>query len=218
MQGITAKRKLKVADACRIRTFPALTLVRFVVTTDEDTTKAVLFRSYRNPEREADLLESCRIWQACRATSAATTFFPPLPIGNRTFLDGGVLHNNPVELVYREAMDLWPNETPLLVSIGTGVAPEKSFRGDLAHIIRRLKDIATETEKSNVLFQDGSGREIKRRNKYFRFNVPEIGSIGLEEWQRMKELEESTIKYTGKNSSQTEACVEKLLEVDTPGM
>lgn len=187
----------------------------FVVATDEDTTRAVLFRSYQNPQREADLLESCRIWEACRATSAATTFFPPLSIGNRTFLDGGVLHNNPVELVNREAMDLWPNETPLLLSIGTGVAPEKPFKGDLAAIIRRLKDIATETEKTHVSFQDGSGRVMKSRNKYFRFNAPEIGSIGLEEWQKMKELEESTVKYISRNLSQTESCVEKLLEVDT---
>jgi hypothetical protein len=133
------------------------------------------------------------------------------------FIDGGLLHNNPVDLVYSEAMDLWPNTVPLLVSIGTGVAPDNSFRGNLYTIALRLKDIATETEKTHLKFKEGSGREIVRSNRYFRFNVPGIGVIGLQEWQRLTELQEQTEKYIETNAGTAKACVQKLLEVISPG-
>lgn len=133
------------------------------------------------------------------------------------FLDGGLVHNNPVDLVYSEAMDLWPNTVPLLVSIGTGVAPESAFRGSVLTLSLRLKDIATQTEKTHQNFKEGSGRDIVRSNRYFRFNVPGIGIIGLEEWRRLPELEDKTEKYLQANAAKASACVQKLLEVISPG-
>jgi len=35
--------------------------------------------------------EECSIFQACRATSAASTFFPPTIIGGDSYIDGGLL-------------------------------------------------------------------------------------------------------------------------------
>jgi hypothetical protein len=134
-----------------------------------------------------------------------------------TFLDGGLVHNNPVDLVYSEAMDLWPNTVPLLVSIGTGVAPENAFQGSLLTIASRLKDLATETEKTHQNFKRGSGRDIVSGNRYFRFNVPGIGGIGLEEWRKLPELEAQTETYIQDNAAKTTACVHKLLEVISPG-
>ncbi len=200
-----------------LRDFEVDAIIRFVVSTRADNTSAVIFRSYNNPQKEAKFYDTCRIWQACRATSAATTFFPPLEMQGEKFLDGGLVHNNPVDLVYSEAMDLWPNTVPLLVSIGTGVAPEMAFQGSLLTIAERLKDMATETEKTHLKFKDGSGREMVRRNRYFRFNVPGIGGIGLEEWRKQPELRDQTERYIKDIAASANSCVQKLLEVVSPG-
>ena len=55
-------------------------------------------------------------------TSAAPTFFDPIRIRNEIFVDGGFGCNNPVEFVYNEAREMWPNrEIGCIVSLGTGV-------------------------------------------------------------------------------------------------
>ncbi|KAK3377064.1 acyl transferase/acyl hydrolase/lysophospholipase [Lasiosphaeria ovina] len=50
----------------------------FVCATSKD---AVCLMSYPSPRGRKHLLESTTIWQACRATSAATSFFDPIAIG-----------------------------------------------------------------------------------------------------------------------------------------
>jgi patatin-like phospholipase/acyl hydrolase len=44
-----------------------------------------------------DSYSDCYTWEACRATSAATTFFDPITIGpmKQSFADGAVAYNNP---------------------------------------------------------------------------------------------------------------------------
>lgn len=51
------------------------------------------------------------VWEACRATSAAPTFFSPQKIGNDFIVDGGVIANNPVLYAYKEAKELYPECT-----------------------------------------------------------------------------------------------------------
>jgi patatin-like phospholipase/acyl hydrolase len=55
----------------------------------------VTLRAYHNP-LEKPVLCSMKLWQACRATSAAPHFFQPLKVGEFTFLDGGLQANNPL--------------------------------------------------------------------------------------------------------------------------
>jgi len=81
-----------------------------------------LFRSYQCQGYNAD---KCYIWEACRATSAAPTFFKPIkiaiPLPGATFVDGGLQHNNPAELALSEAFRIWTNAKRFcIVSIGTG--------------------------------------------------------------------------------------------------
>jgi predicted acylesterase/phospholipase RssA len=54
------------------------------------------------------------------ATAAAPTYFPPVRLGTKTVIDGGIVANNPACLAYAEAKQLWPDEEILLVSLGTG--------------------------------------------------------------------------------------------------
>ena len=69
------------------------------------------------------------ITQAAMATSAAVSFFDPVVIGHRTYLDGGLGSNNPVDEVEDEACEIWCRDagitelqrrTKCFLSIGTG--------------------------------------------------------------------------------------------------
>ena len=62
------------------------------------------------------------LWEACRATSAAPTYFKPYRFDNvNSFIDGGVFANNPSMCAYAEAKHMWGDEEPIyLLSLGTG--------------------------------------------------------------------------------------------------
>lgn len=81
-------------------------------------------------------------WYAARATSAAPTYFEPMPLPafpndysdrEHALIDGGVFANNPAACAYAEALDvLVPADGPPpevhVLSIGTGTAPERPGR------------------------------------------------------------------------------------------
>ena len=75
-------------------------------------------------ERKEDL--DFPLWQVCRATSAAPTFFEPAAVtsaGRQThyLIDGGVFANNPAMCAYASALKLGgPGQEVMVVSLGTG--------------------------------------------------------------------------------------------------
>ncbi|ERF69027.1 hypothetical protein EPUS_08377 [Endocarpon pusillum Z07020] len=188
----------------------------FVCAVHEENTSAECIRSYKLPGKDDRLSEECKIWEACRATSAATTFFAPCTIGpfGQKFVDGGIRHNNPVNLVAKETAKLWPNREVLLLSVGTGVPPDLPFQGNLISIAKRLKDIANETEEVHELFYN-SHKEMVRSKQYFRFNVPGMGGIGLEEWQEIPRVASATQKYLSRGNSETDLgeCVDTIVRI-----
>src|ERR1700761_9542855 len=109
----------------------------FVCATSKQTQGTVCLASYRSPRSDnSDLLDSTTIWQACRATSAATTFFDPIAIGpfNEEFVDGALGANNPVKELWNQAQDVWGGQLRgsliCLVSLGTGLPALKPVRDD----------------------------------------------------------------------------------------
>jgi patatin-like phospholipase/acyl hydrolase len=50
-------------------------------------------------------LNSVKIWEVCRATSAASSFFDPIAVGRyeEEFVDGGIGANNPVTELWNQA-------------------------------------------------------------------------------------------------------------------
>ncbi|PNP79394.1 hypothetical protein FNYG_07229 [Fusarium nygamai] len=75
--------------------------------------------------REDEQSNDFKIWEAARATSAAPTFFQPFvhPETKRSYVDGALMHNNPVSLAYSEVDKIWPGSLPpdIILSIGTGL-------------------------------------------------------------------------------------------------
>ena len=74
----------------------------FVCAVEGVNSDAVVIRSYKSKEFD-DLYGFCRIWEAARATSAASTFFDPIKIRDRMYVDGALKHNNPIEKVDEES-------------------------------------------------------------------------------------------------------------------
>jgi hypothetical protein len=105
-----------------------------VCATGKETSETVCLTSYKSPRGSSDLLNSVKIWEACRATSAASSFFDHIAIGRykEEFVDGATGANNPVPELWNQAQLMWGPE-PLegkvqcLVSIGTGVSSLQPF-------------------------------------------------------------------------------------------
>jgi hypothetical protein len=148
----------------------------------------------------------CTIWEAGRATSAASSFFDPIKIGKfeETFLDGGTGCNNPVEKVFEEALEIWGpsarQRIQCLVSIGTGQPALKAFGSSLKDIATTVINIATETDKTAANFQavqaPSIGDPTVSSNAYFRFNVAKgLEEVGLEKHQDKARIAAATKVY-----------------------
>lgn len=160
------------------------------------------------------------MWEAGRATSAASTFFEPIEIGQfgEIFVDGAIGSNNPIRELWAEAGDVWREEGPLqdniqcLVSIGTGVPSPHAFGNTLPQLANTLKELATETENTAATFFQEQ-RQLVQDNKYFRFNVTKLlETVGLEEIEKRNVVAAATSFYLSSEeiSEQMQRCGENL--------
>ena len=192
---------------------------RFVCATSEETGDTVRLTSYRSPRGRERLFRTIKIWEAGRATSAASSFFDPITIGNfeEGFIDGATGANNPVYEVWNEAQDVWPSgsledKVKCLVSIGTGVPSLMPFKDDLVGIGKSLLAIATETEKTAERFcRDKSA--LDNTGRYYRFNVLRgLEDIGLEDAKRKNAIIAATDRYIESQAvfKQMKACADNV--------
>ncbi|KAF1949575.1 FabD/lysophospholipase-like protein [Byssothecium circinans] len=187
----------------------------FVCTTSCETGKTVRFRSYCSP-RQCET--TVKIWQAARATSAATSFFDRVTIDSgESFVDGATGANNPIWEVWNEAKDVWPSsnfddQIQCVVSIGTGIRSLVPFQDSLLGVFKSLKAIATETEPTAEQFvRVKSG--LEKCGRYFRFDVLSgLESIGLEESKRMNAIRAATRLYIESEAvfNQMQACTNSM--------
>jgi predicted acylesterase/phospholipase RssA len=98
-------------------------LERYLGTTRlAEATRPVLLTAYDLQARAAVILRSQQageltMAQAAHASSAAPTYFEPVPVGDMTLVDGGVFAVNPAMLAYAEADGAGVDP---LASLGTG--------------------------------------------------------------------------------------------------
>ena len=183
--------------------------------TSKETSETVCLTSYKSPRGGTDLLNSVKIWEACRATSAASSFFDPIDIGRykEEFVDGATGANNPVWEVWNQAQLMWgpqplEGRVKCVVSIGTGVPSLKPFRDHVLHIGETLVAIATETEQTAERFRRDKSH-LEDNGQYYRFNVDRgLEEIGLEESGKRKEIAAATRRYVGSQGvfKQMQAC------------
>jgi len=163
----------------------------FVVAVQADNVnngKPLHIRTYQPGEPENEpILKTCKIWEACRATTAAPSYFDPMKIDGAHYQDGGLGHNNPACLLKAEAEVEFGRDTPIActLSIGTGLVPmldlrdKTSIRGVLSGSLRSgLLTLVTNTQQHHLLARKlfNSGNP----GCYFRFNVGE--KLADKEW------------------------------------
>ena len=207
------------APAIRLK----LTCCSFVCATQVADSALAVLRSYDTKWSDA-LSEKCLVWEACRATSAATTLFDPIKIGayGQNFADGGLLYNNPVQILKQEATKMWPDrfDSSVLVSIGTGSAPGASLEGNLKTIILAMRDIVTGTERAHNDFHKDN-REMVQQDRFFRFNVYHgLADIGLDEAEAFGPIASRTQTYLNlaKVQEEMEVCIKKLCQPAIEGL
>ncbi|RYP68522.1 hypothetical protein DL771_006599 [Monosporascus sp. 5C6A] len=201
-RGLSEEALLKDADGpCKVK----------------ETGHTVCLKSYRSKRSDnPDLLDSTKIWQACRATSAATTFFDPVVIGpfGEEYVDGALAENNPIYALWNQAQDIWGDQLQsklgCLVSIGTGIPNLQPVHDDALGIWATLKNLATETEKTAQQFHRDKSN-LDDEGRYYRFNVDRgLGEIGLEESKKKNEIAAATRLYVESQAvfKLMKACVE----------
>ena len=165
-----------------------------------------VFSSYGRPgESNRALYDSAKIREAARATSAASSFFEPIQIGNplQQFLDGAVGRNNPITILWDEAKRLWPprsgeamdNNIQCVVSIGTGTSSPEPFGESFGEAYKTIRAVATETESTASQFVRDHDNLVKS-NGYFRFNVIHgLEEVGLEEAEKAGVIAAATARY-----------------------
>ncbi|EGS18081.1 uncharacterized protein CTHT_0060960 [Thermochaetoides thermophila DSM 1495] len=174
--------------------------------------EARIIRSWEPSDPDSRWHKNTTIWQAARATTAASIYFKPEVLGNgkedQPFIDAAIGANNPVEYLLKEAVRHFGSGKPLgcVVSIGTGTReveiaspPKGLLKGWInplpyvASVAKLLKTSATDPEHAH--------RSIAYRvegypGAYFRFNVTNAAAVvGLSQYKKIPELKSLTVKY-----------------------
>ncbi|KJZ71347.1 hypothetical protein HIM_09283 [Hirsutella minnesotensis 3608] len=133
---------------------------------------------------------------------AATGFFTPVKITGRTFVDGALGANNPVDQVEEEAADIWCPKTGEL----------KPLDNILKFLSKTLVQITTETEET-AKKSIGRWRQHYDSKRYFRFNVEQgLQDVGLAEFKEQGTIMAATDQYLDEQTrvSQVRDCVENV--------
>lgn len=159
-------------------------------------------------------LSECRIWEAARATSAASKFFDPIKIGWQDYVDGATGRNNPVDEVLREAKAIWPDAPSRIecfVSIGTGKPEPRDFGDNLVDIMKAIVALTTETEDTERRFYENH-KSFGLGGRYFRFNVDSgLRDVSLDEFAKVDRIMTATDLYL--NQPRVQESIRDLTQV-----
>ncbi|KAK4239690.1 hypothetical protein C8A03DRAFT_13946 [Achaetomium macrosporum] len=172
-----------------------------------------------------------KIWEAARATTAASSFFKPQklvsPTEELTCIDAAIGVNNPVEYLLEEAVDEFGSGRRLgcVVSIGTGTRGVRleaalgglrnliQAPGYYINLIKTLKSTATDGEETHRRLQS---RLLPFPGSYYRFNVPEAAElVKLHHYKKIPVLKSLTARYLAGREIATQVCqVAEALKTD----
>ncbi|KAJ3959634.1 hypothetical protein N0V92_003725 [Colletotrichum tropicale] len=167
----------------------------FVATVRADDEELLLLRSYINKQQPDMHSAKFEMWEALRATSAASTYFKEYRRGNEEgYVDGAFKSNNPIFEVHHEAADLWPGRDVFLISIGTGTKPSTPLGGHVVKLVRSMTKLATATEGSWIRFHR-THKQLAEDNRLFRFSTPGIGEVDLGNYKMIGNVAMRTETY-----------------------
>ena len=193
--------------------------------------QAVFFTSHDALKKES---KDFPLWQVCRSTSAAPTYFPPATArSGDDFLmhtiDGGLFANNPTMCAFIEALKIFRGEDQQLIgadcmmilSIGTGEIKTKYLFADAIKwgILRWVKpiiDIMMTAVSETVDYQLMKlFKTIDCADQYFRI-MPELGDANPEmddiSPKNLEALRQAGIKTTNIHEDKLDKIAKMLIE------
>ncbi|CRL07781.1 CLUMA_CG020735, isoform A [Clunio marinus] len=207
-------------------------------TVSERAIDAHVFRNYVLPYNVESIYpgsHNAALWEVCRCSSAAPTFFGDFVLDNIVHQDGGILYNNPSCVAIHEAKLLWPDQKVCLVSMGTGRSINKKkmdsqklysprqvsklFSNETPQTsswkmkFSRILDAATDTEQTHHILSD-----LMTPGTYFRFNPYLTEMISMTECDAAKlaQVEKDAFLYFRRNEEKFEELAEILLKPRKP--
>lgn len=143
-----------------------------------------------------------KIWEALKATTVAPRYMPPQPgVAQRLVIepglvDNGTAKNNPVRDIVFECRKLfrYTNDMMIIVSVGTGSGFDSS--SEITEMANAVAERTNEARSWREKFEQDNATLMERNwLKYFRFEVPGLEDVPLEEWCHEQVLKEKTSSY-----------------------
>ncbi|WPH02326.1 Hypothetical protein R9X50_00518900 [Acrodontium crateriforme] len=190
-RGLPENVRMRNGQVPRCRTF--------VVALSGNARQTVHFTNYPKRGEPNDMYDKIKLWEAARATSAATTFFAPMKIDGSIFMDGGIGANCPLDSLWKEArLAFGPNalepQICCVLSVGTGKPNLRAFGENLKDVGQSLLDMATETDRTAERFYENH-EDLSNRDGYFRFNPPYLDEVGMDEGDKQAIIRDRTEAY-----------------------
>eukprot|EP00029_Vermamoeba_vermiformis_P013119 TRINITY_DN803_c0_g1_i1.p1 TRINITY_DN803_c0_g1~~TRINITY_DN803_c0_g1_i1.p1 ORF type:complete len:606 (-),score=-27.20 TRINITY_DN803_c0_g1_i1:35-1852(-) len=142
---------------------------------DRQPEQPFLFKTYGGRGSVFSGTSDAPLLVALRSTTAAPSYFAPMPYGPFRLFDGGMVANNPTDICYEEARVLCQRsscEIDHVVSIGTGlVESTKKFSIDTYVLDKDFVNTLTDTQVTHLLMKQ---RLSHSPTRYFRFNTPDL--------------------------------------------
>ncbi|KAF3058263.1 Calcium-independent phospholipase A2-gamma [Daldinia childiae] len=178
--------------------------VVLAMTKENVDARPTLFRTYD----KASGFRDCKIWEAVRATSAASTFFKSIRCGrdNIEFIDAALGYNNPCEVLIEEAQKQFPKARQMYVlSIGTGLGAVGTIKNTRTSILTALKSISTTSKK----VADRLDEKYGSTGQYYRFNVDRgLEDVTLADWDKASKISAHTHNYLQEKRRDLIKCAE----------
>ncbi|KAJ4302742.1 hypothetical protein N0V90_001632 [Kalmusia sp. IMI 367209] len=199
----------------------------FVVATKIDigTNKPVIIRSYKTRRITGpDVDENITICEAMKATCIAPCYMQPRsgmnwrPVIAPGLVDHGTVKNNPIRETLYECRKLYTygHDMMVIISIGTGSGLDPAR--ETMEMAKNVADRKSESQKAGEKFET-EHRDLMARQwmKYFRFNVPNLDDVPLEEWCHEEKVKEKTLEYLADPDVVTSfyRCVDDIVEILT---
>ncbi|KAF1966045.1 hypothetical protein BU23DRAFT_334294, partial [Bimuria novae-zelandiae CBS 107.79] len=135
------------------------------------------------------------IWQVARAASAAPFYFPPMELDEHTFLDGGMVANNPSMIALNEILASHSDSTISMISIGSGLRNKnvqsgkphsQGLFGTMRKYLATVNNLLTDTEITHEQVSEIIDH-TRGNHRYHRLNDDGfLGNIRLDDWTTNK--------------------------------
>ncbi|KAF2004427.1 FabD/lysophospholipase-like protein [Amniculicola lignicola CBS 123094] len=201
----------------------------FIISTQVDigTNRPAVIRSFATrrvagPEIDPNIT----VQEALNAAAAAPRYFDPQGMNERRsviepgLVDYGTTKNSPIRDLFFECRKLYSysNDTMVLVTVGPGEGFNK--KKEMQEMGNHVEDRAADANNSVDKFQvDNAGLIETGWMKFFRFNVPDLEEVPLEEWNQVDALMAKTHAYLGRPDVGVKfyACVDAIADIVSAG-